>query len=133
MRPARYAIFDTGSPQSAQIQFAPRGSGGFTTVQTVLVGDPDNCYFDVRIGFPSSGTVRLAYTYPPVGASPLGRDDGVQPLGCGHGPVAARLHWACQAISRTAVSDTPASTPSGLSQSPMSSPSDGSPIERDRK
>ncbi len=70
VRPARYAIFDTGSPQSAQIQFAPRGSGGFTTVQTVLVGDPDNCYFDVRIGFPSSGTVRLAYTYPPVGASP---------------------------------------------------------------
>jgi hypothetical protein len=69
VRPARYAILDTGSPQSAQIQFAPRG-GGFTTMQTVLVGDPANCYFDVRVGFPSSGTVRISYTYPAVGASP---------------------------------------------------------------
>ena len=69
VRPARYEIFDTGSPQSAQIQFAPRG-GGFTTLQTVVVGDPADCYFDLRINFPSSGTVRVAYTYPTVGASP---------------------------------------------------------------
>ena len=64
VRPARYGILDTGSPQSAQIEFAPRAGGAFTTVQTVLVGDPDNCYFDVRTRFPGSGTVRLAYTYP---------------------------------------------------------------------
>jgi hypothetical protein len=63
VRPARYGILDTGSPQRAQIQFAPRG-GDFTTVQTVLVGQPDDCYFDLRIRFPGSGTVRLAYTYP---------------------------------------------------------------------
>jgi len=69
VRPARYEIFDTGSPQSAQIQFAPRG-GGFTTLQTVLVSDPADCYFDLRIKFPSSGTVRVAYTYPTVGAWP---------------------------------------------------------------
>jgi len=69
VRPARYEIFDTGSPQSAQIQFAPRG-GGFTTLQTVLVSDPADCYFDLRIKFPSSGTVRIAYTYPTVGTSP---------------------------------------------------------------
>ncbi len=64
VRPARYAILDTGSPQSAEIQFAPRGGGGYRTLQTVLVGDPDNCYFDVRVAVPSSGTVRLTYTYP---------------------------------------------------------------------
>jgi hypothetical protein len=63
-RPARYGILDTGSPQRAQIQFAPRGGGGFMTMQTVLVGEANDCYFDVRIKFPSSGTVRLAYTYP---------------------------------------------------------------------
>jgi hypothetical protein len=71
VRPARYALFDTGSPQTAQIQFAPRG-GAFTTVQTVQVGDPGNCYFDVRQPFPSSGTVRLAYTYPPGSLGPAG-------------------------------------------------------------
>ena len=64
VRPARYGILDTGSPQSAQIQFAPRGGGEFRTVQTVLLGEPDDCYFDVRIRFPGSGRVRLAYTYP---------------------------------------------------------------------
>jgi hypothetical protein len=64
VRPARYAILDAGSPQTAQIQFAPRSGGPFTTVRTVLVGDPDDCYFDVRMQFPATGTVRLAYTYP---------------------------------------------------------------------
>jgi hypothetical protein len=64
VRPARYGILDDGSPQSAQIQFAPRAGGGFTTLQSVLVGDPDDCYFDLRVRFPASGTVRLAYTYP---------------------------------------------------------------------
>ena len=64
VRPARYGILDTGSPQSAQIQFAPRAGGSFSTVQTLLVGDASNCYFDVRVRFPGSGTVRLSYTYP---------------------------------------------------------------------
>ena len=64
MRPARYAILDTGQPQPAQIQFAPRSGGGYRTLRTVLVRDPDNCYFDLRIRFPGSGTVRVGYTYP---------------------------------------------------------------------
>lgn len=64
VRPARYGILDTGSPQSAEIQFAPRAGGPYRTVRTVLVDDPDVCYFDVRIKFPGSGRVRLAYTYP---------------------------------------------------------------------
>jgi hypothetical protein len=80
VRPARYAILgagqsrtgtsgaaqtsESGQPQTAQIQFAGGSSGTFTTLRTVTVGNPDNCYFDVRMTFPGSGTVRLAYTYP---------------------------------------------------------------------
>ncbi|MBV8997458.1 MAG: hypothetical protein JO304_00265, partial [Solirubrobacterales bacterium] len=64
VRPARYALLDTGQPQAAQIQFAAGSGGGYHTVQTVIVRDPDNCYFDLRIRFPSSGTVRVGYTYP---------------------------------------------------------------------
>ena len=70
VRPARYAILDTGQAQVAEIQFAPRGSADYSTVQTVVVADAANCYFDVRLRFPSSGNVRLAYTYP-TGALPL--------------------------------------------------------------
>jgi hypothetical protein len=69
VRPSRYEIFDSGEPQTAQIQFARSRSSPFTTVKTITVTDPDNCYFDVRIKFPASGLVRLAYTYPPP--SPL--------------------------------------------------------------
>jgi len=64
VRPARYALLDTGEAQMAQIQFAPRPGGGYRTLQSVLVGDFDSCYFDVRVSFPESGTVRLAYLYP---------------------------------------------------------------------
>jgi hypothetical protein len=64
IRPARFGVLDTGSSQSAQIQFAPRGSQQFTTVQTVTVDSGASCYFDQHLAFPSSGTVRLAYTYP---------------------------------------------------------------------
>ncbi len=64
VRPARYALLDAGEPQIAEIQFARRGSAAYSALQTVLVSDPGNCYFDVRMRFPSSGSVRLAYTYP---------------------------------------------------------------------
>jgi hypothetical protein len=64
VRPSRYAILDSGQPQTAQIQFARSPSTRFTTVKTITVTDPDNCYFDERVKFPSSGLVRLAYTYP---------------------------------------------------------------------
>jgi hypothetical protein len=65
VRPARYALLDTGEPQPAQIEFAPRSGGGYRTLQTVLAGDFDKCYFDVRLSLPGSGTLRLAYVYPP--------------------------------------------------------------------
>ncbi len=64
IRPATYALHDTGLAQTADIQFAPAGSPSFTTVQQVTVSSTSNCYFDVRLSFTSSGTVRLAYTYP---------------------------------------------------------------------
>lgn len=65
VRPAPFGVLDTGQPQTAQIQFARRSGGGFTTVQTVTVGQGSSCYFDLHLAFPSSGSVRLAYTYPP--------------------------------------------------------------------
>ena len=64
VRPARYAITDAGAQQTAQIQFAPGRSTRFTTLHTVTIGNPSNCYFDIRTKFPGSGTVRLAYTDP---------------------------------------------------------------------
>jgi hypothetical protein len=76
VRPARYAIPDTGQPQTAQIQFAPSSSGPFRTVATETIADPDNCYFDVRVRFPGSGVVRLAYTYPPGSSLSLAADGG---------------------------------------------------------
>ncbi len=64
VRPARYAIFDTGEAQTAQIQFAPGSHGPYVPVATVTIANPNNCYFDVRLRFPASGRVRLAYSYP---------------------------------------------------------------------
>ena len=64
IRPAAYALHDTGLAQTADVQFAPAGSSSFTTVQQVTVSSTSNCYFDVRLSFASSGTVRVAYTYP---------------------------------------------------------------------
>jgi hypothetical protein len=69
VRPAAFASVDTGALQSAQIQFAPRGSSVFTTVRTVAIKPrAGNCYFDVRVAFPASGTVRLAWQYPALDA-----------------------------------------------------------------
>ena len=73
VRPARYAILQTGQPQLAQLQFAGgrRSGPGFAPVATVTVTNPDNCYFDVRVRFPGSGKLRLAYTYP-LGSTGVG-------------------------------------------------------------
>jgi hypothetical protein len=75
VRPAQFGWLDTGATQTAEIQFAPRSSGEYATLETVAIGDGDNCYFDQRVTFPSSGTVRLAYTYPASEPAPAG---GVQ-------------------------------------------------------
>ncbi len=63
-RPAHFALTDHGDgAQSVQIQFQPRSGRAFSTLETVPITNPDG-YFDVRVKFPSGGTVRLAYTYP---------------------------------------------------------------------
>jgi hypothetical protein len=63
-RPAPFAALDTGgAAQTVTIQFAPSGGGSFTNIGTVTITNPSG-YFDTRVSFPSSGTVRLAYTYP---------------------------------------------------------------------
>ncbi len=64
VRPAHFAILDTGLPQEAYIQFQQGSRGPFTTVRTVTIRDAGNCYFDVRVRFPASGTVRLTWSYP---------------------------------------------------------------------
>lgn len=63
VRPASFAKLDTGQAQSVQIQFQAGGNGAFTTVDTVPIRNSRG-YFDVHAAFPSSGTVRLAWTYP---------------------------------------------------------------------
>jgi hypothetical protein len=64
LRPARYAGLDTGAAQKASIQFKLAGAGhSFRTIRKVTVTDPYG-YFDVALRFPSSGSVRLAWTYP---------------------------------------------------------------------
>jgi hypothetical protein len=65
VRPARYAILDTGLAQTAKVQFLGQGSSGaVTTLATVSIARAMDCYFDLHLKFPASGTVRLAYTYP---------------------------------------------------------------------
>jgi hypothetical protein len=64
-RPARIAALDTGQAQTVQIQFKPSGQSAFSPLQTVsLPRASSGCYFDLRVGFPSSGTVRLGWIYP---------------------------------------------------------------------
>jgi hypothetical protein len=63
VRPASYAKLDTGKAQSVLVQFQPGSKGGFTTVDTVTITNSHG-YFDTHLAFPSSGTVRLAWTYP---------------------------------------------------------------------
>jgi hypothetical protein len=63
-RPAPFASLDTGgAPQTVDIQFEPSGSSTFTTLDPVTISNTSG-YFDTQVTFPSSGTVRLAYTYP---------------------------------------------------------------------
>jgi hypothetical protein len=59
---ARPAHFATG-PQKVNIEFQPASSRGFSTVKTVPITSPRG-YFDVRVRFPASGSVRLEWTYP---------------------------------------------------------------------
>jgi hypothetical protein len=59
VRPARFAK----GPQVASIQFKPASGGAFTTVQRVTITDADG-YFTAQVKFPSSGSVRIAWSHP---------------------------------------------------------------------
>ena len=64
VRPAHYARLDTGGiPQQVQIQFQRGSVGAFTTLRTVTVNNVRG-YIDLRVTFPASGSVRLAWSYP---------------------------------------------------------------------
>jgi hypothetical protein len=67
VRPASFAKLDTGEAQSVEVQFQPGSKGAFTTVDTVAITNSRG-YIDVHLAFPSSGTVRLAWTYPTADA-----------------------------------------------------------------
>jgi hypothetical protein len=68
VRPANFAQIDTGTPQVASLQFQRGSRGSFTTIKSVPITNEQG-YFDVRVTFPASGTVRLAWTYPKVDPS----------------------------------------------------------------
>ncbi len=53
------------TPQVASIEFKPSSGGGFKTIQRVTITDAYG-YFTASVKFPSSGSVRLAWT-PPSG------------------------------------------------------------------
>jgi hypothetical protein len=57
VRPARFAK----TPQVANIQFKPSSGGAFKTVQSVTITDHYG-YFTAPVKFPSSGSVRIAWS-----------------------------------------------------------------------
>jgi hypothetical protein len=69
VRPATFAIADTGQAQTGEIQFAPGASSSFTTLAKVTLASKTSCYFDLRLKFPASGTVRVAWRYPALDPS----------------------------------------------------------------
>ena len=83
VRPARFAILDGDGPQTVEVQFAPGSSRTFSTLESVTVTNPADCYFDLRMAFPGSGTVRLMWKYP--AADPL-----LGPFDGGHGAIFSR-------------------------------------------
>jgi hypothetical protein len=64
VRPDAYAQRDSGSQQQVQIQFQPSG-GSWTTVSTATITNSAG-YFRIPVTFPSSGSVRLQWSYPTV-------------------------------------------------------------------
>jgi len=62
-RPASFAPANGDAPERVQIQFRPQSRGAWTTLRTVRITNRRG-YFDVRLPFPQSGSVRLRWTYP---------------------------------------------------------------------
>jgi hypothetical protein len=65
--------------QRVQIRFQRGSRGAWSTIRTVTTNSMG--YFDVRIGFPASGSVQLAWTYPPGSVTPSpGQPGYIDPL-----------------------------------------------------
>jgi hypothetical protein len=65
VRPAHHAQRQTHQTQSVQIQFQKHSRGAFTTLKRVRITSPLG-YFDLKLAFPSSGLLRLAWTSGPA-------------------------------------------------------------------
>jgi hypothetical protein len=63
VRPAHFAAADTHQAQFVQIQLQRGNRGSFSTVKQIKVTSQRG-YFDARVTFPASGTVRLVWQYP---------------------------------------------------------------------
>jgi hypothetical protein len=63
VRPAPDVARSTHKRQVVQLQFKPASGKSFRTLQTVTLSNPHG-YFEVHQAFPSSGSVRLSWTYP---------------------------------------------------------------------
>jgi hypothetical protein len=61
VRPIHYV--HSRKPQVANVQWSAASGGSFKTVKRVVLTDPYG-YFDTRVTFPSSGLVRIAWSYP---------------------------------------------------------------------
>jgi hypothetical protein len=66
VRPAHFAMLASKAPQVASIQFKPSSGGAFKTVQRVTITD-EYGYFTASVKFPSSGSVRIAWSEPGTG------------------------------------------------------------------
>jgi hypothetical protein len=66
VRPAHWLLTSSKAPQVASIQFKPAGGGAFKTVDRVTITDQYG-YFDTSTTFPSSGSVRIAWSSPGTG------------------------------------------------------------------
>jgi hypothetical protein len=66
VRPAHFAMLASKAPQVASIQFKPSSGGAFKTIQRVTITDAYG-YFTAPVKFPSSGSVRIAWSEPGSG------------------------------------------------------------------
>jgi hypothetical protein len=67
VRPAHYAMQGPHVAQFASIQLQPRAGTRWKTVKRVLLTDAYG-YFDTVVSFPSSGNVRISWSYPHHGS-----------------------------------------------------------------
>jgi hypothetical protein len=68
VRPAHYVMQGQHAPQFARIQLQTAPGGPWKTIKRLLLTDPYG-YFDTTVDFPSSGNVRISWSYPHHGAA----------------------------------------------------------------